>query len=152
MQNGRPRYYPTVRLLTSILLTSFVLACGGAPDDIREANEASETGATAESGNRTGFGADFGAIPIFDLQVGDCFNSSPNIAELYEVLLVPCDGFWEFRVLNRLPLDDLEEWPGEAYFIEQISTRCDPETVSAFYPSEDSWFLGDRSFVCLAEQ
>ena len=126
------------------------LGCVNTPTDISESNEAAKTGATAEPGPRTKFGTEFGPITPSDLRVGDCFNPSVNPTEPFEVLLVPCDDFWEFQVTDHLPVGaELIEWPGDEYFVVQSDSRCSPKTVFVIYPSEDSWFLGDRSLYCM---
>jgi hypothetical protein len=126
------------------------VACASTPDDVRGANEAAQTGATAEPGNRTKFGTEFGPISTFDLREGDCFNPSVSVTDPFEVLLVPCKDFWEFQVLTHLPVDEaVQEWPGDDYFVQQSEAQCSLTTVLVFYPSEDSWFLGDRSLYCM---
>jgi hypothetical protein len=135
--------------LVIILLALASLSCANTPDDISDSNVAARTGATAEAGPRTKFGTDFGPISPADLRSGDCFNSSVNPTEPFEVLLVSCDDFWEFQVLDHIPVEDLEEWPGEDYFLRESERRCGAGTTSVIFPSEDSWFLGDRSIHCV---
>ena len=66
------------------------------------------------------------------------------------MLLVSCDDSWEFQVIDHLLIgEDIVEWPGDDYFIRESEERCSLTTFSIIYPSEDSWFLGDRSLYCL---
>lgn len=127
---------------------------------VEQSNEA----ARAESGDVSRGGE----LDVFDLQVGDCFNSAAagNTAEIAEVEAVPCGELHEYEVYR---IDRLEEgagvsFPGDDAIFERAALHCfdafqgfvgSPYAdsiidVTVLSPTRDSWERGDREYVCVA--
>ena len=94
-----------------------------------------------------------GWVDLFDLRINDCIETpEPNWNGLFErVRRVSCDGQWDLKVtrqlLNALPEDSL--YPGDVYYSGVAETECPWEDRLIFFPSRDSWRLGDRVWLCL---
>ena len=84
------------------------------------------------------------------LSVEDCLNEAPETEQLM-VELVSCSGEWQYRALNSFTVDDFERFPGEDLFSQRTYKECDRQYTSAFFPTADSWALGDRSVICIQE-
>ena len=84
------------------------------------------------------------------LSVEDCLNEAPETEQLM-VELVSCSGDWQYRALNSFTVDDFERFPGEDLFSQRTYKECDRQYTSAFFPTADSWALGDRSVICIQE-
>jgi hypothetical protein len=129
-----------------------VCACGPVPahGDIKDANDAAASGATPEATRETDFGGFSGPVYTYELRPGDCFEADESLRTLNQVIRVTCDRFHDYQVLNVLLLEG-DDWPGEDY-IEQKGVRdCDPAMTDLIYPSADTWFIGDRTIVCLRD-
>ena len=82
---------------------------------------------------------------------GECYNEAPE-TNFVHVELVDCSGQWEFQVLNSFVVEATGTFPGDDYFDQQASQKCN-RTYSHFnYPTEETWLLGDRTVICLQER
>ena len=104
------------------------------------------------------------ATSVFDLRVGTCFN---GVAEgvLMELPVVSCIEPHDFEVYHQFTVEDefprSAPFPGEDAVFAHIE-RCVPVfeefvgvqyadsalEVGLIYPTEDSWRLTDREFLC----
>ena len=98
----------------------------------------------------------------FALQVGDCLDDATQTGEVQTVPTVPCDGPHDSEVYAAFELDDAD-YPGADAVIEQADSLCLPafETFvgasylesrydfSYYYPTEQSWAIGDREVLCV---
>jgi len=94
-----------------------------------------------------------GRVDLFDLRINDCTETpEPNWNGLFErARRVSCDDQWDLKVtrqfLTALPEDSL--YPGYEYYSVVAETECPWEGRQIFFPSRDSWRLGDRVWLCL---
>ena len=89
-------------------------------------------------------------VGVNTVTAGECFNEAPETGWLL-VELVSCSGPWEYRVLEQLKVDELDEYPGEGYFGTLAYEDCDRRHSYLLYPIQESWLLGDRTVSCLQE-
>ena len=127
----------------AFVLTFLLPGCDASRDD---------TGAIDEAG----------AVSVFSLRVGDCFDDH-NPGDIQEVSALPCGEAHDNEVFAIFDLDG--EWMGDeevtrlgeegchARFDAAIGATYE-ESVLAFYPmtpTEGSWAdLDDREIVCVA--
>jgi len=138
-------------LLISTILLLTILGCSTDKERIRDLNEA--------TGKTQVFDPDTvgGTIDTFDLRDGDCFNSASlaGLGEEFgifeEVELVPCSGDWQFRILNSFLISDTK-LPSDLGFLELGEAKCHRLYTFAFFPTSESWELGDRTFSCIQER
>jgi len=101
----------------------------------------------------------------FDLTVGDCFDLG-EVTSVESVPVLPCAGPHDFEAYASL-LMDAASYPGEADTVAEADARCGQAfegyvgvplqdaidsgeyDYSSFYPSADSWALGDREILCM---
>ena len=115
--------------LLSIILAIVVLAiigCGSDAQKIREANESERVRQTKVAASAVGSAiptAEASAtalvtdINVLDIREGDCISSTLTESHDVETVeIVTCSGDWNFRVLNRLPLEAGDRFPGDDYF------------------------------------
>ena len=87
-----------------------------------------------------------------ELMDGDCVNSTlPEGISIDTVVIVPCSGDWQYRVLKSFQVADAEPYPGESFFLSQVSENCDRQTSAYLYPLAQGWELGDRTVTCLQQ-
>ena len=133
-------------LLVALLSITLVMAaCEDDAQSVRQANEsAAASTATAETPTPS---AD---IHVTELKDGDCVNSTlPEGISIDTVVIVPCSGDWQYRVLKLFQVADAEAYPGESFFDSQASENCDRQTSFLLLPSAQSWEQGDRTITCL---
>ena len=58
---------------------------------------------------------------------------------------------WEYRVLKSFQLADAEPYPGESFFLSQVSENCDRQTGTYLFPSAQGWEQGYRTITCLQQ-
>ena len=135
-----------VSLSLGLLALALTLAgCGSDAQRVREANETSATPVPTD----TPLSAEIRAIEI---QEGDCINSTlPEGISIEVVVIVPCSGTWQYRVLNSFQVAESGDYPGEEFFDQQFSERCDRRATFYLFPPADGWELGDRTVNCLQE-
>ena len=135
-------------LLVALLsITLSMAACEDDAQSVRQANEsAAASTATAETPSPSA------EIQVTELRDGDCINSTlPEGIDIDTVVIVPCSGDWQYRVLKLFQVADAEPYPGESFFLSQVSENCDRQTDSYLLPSAQSWEQGDRTIKCLQE-
>lgn len=119
------------------------------PEKLRLENRNESVAAGKSSSGR------LGTVDIFELRTGDCFNTSlPDEPEvIFTVKRISCEGPWQVKV-NAALIADLSSdvnYPGGQYFHALRSTECPQNSTTVFWPSRDSWDLGDRVWLCLQE-
>jgi len=103
---------------------------------------------------------------VFSLAVGDCFDSNTETdtgEDIESVPTIECSKPHDYEVFSSVKMDD-GDYPGEDDTIAQADALClsgfetfvgqtYDEAVSYdftyFYPSTDSWELGDREILCM---
>ena len=101
----------------------------------------------------------------FDLTIGDCFNLD-GATQVESVPVIPCDEPHDFEAYASLRMD-AANYPGEADTVAEADARCGQAfdgyvgmalqdaydqglyDYSSFYPSTESWALGDREILCM---
>ncbi len=107
-----------------------------------------------------------GGLLVEDLRVGDCFNDPSNLEELLAVEATPCTAPHDNEVfaILELPSDRGASYPGDDEMLADASGRCMSNIeayvgagfkdsgldVFSFFPSRETWSLGDRRVVCSA--
>ncbi len=131
-------------------------ACESDADRIREINEAGRTQATsgAPTATPTPLSAE---IDLVDIQDGDCIDSTIEEGVTIEsVVIVPCSGSWQYRVVNSFTVDNSNDYPGEDFFARLAIERCDRRYTDFLYPLRESWesfwgLLAHREVDCLQQ-
>ena len=137
--NGAPMIVATLVLVMSL---AFV-GCDSEAPRIREINEGLAT-PVAES---TPLSAKISTTEVRD---GDCINSTlPEAISVGTVVIVPCAGIWQYRVLNSFDVADADRYPGKNFFWQRAHESCDRRYSSLLFPSAETWEVGDRTVNCL---
>ena len=132
----------TVAALVLVMSLAFV-GCDSEAQRIREINAGLAT-PVAES---TLLSA---KITVTEIQDGDCINSTlPEGIRILTVVIVPCAGTWQYRVLNSFDVAEADRYPGEDFFEQRASESCDRQYSYFLHPLAESWGLGDRTVNCL---
>lgn len=121
---------------------------------------ASESGASGEGDEAPGEDAS-----VFDLTVGDCFNTGSTSDEVQQVGVVPCEEPHDAEVFHLVSYpDDGTGFPGLEVLNDFAAQECQGQPFadyvgiayaeSRFFtnqltPTEGSWEQGDREIVCL---
>ena len=134
-------------LVTLLAITLSMAACKDDAQSVRQANEsAAASTATAETPSPSA------EIQVTELMDGDCVNSTlPEGISIHTVVIVPCSGDWQYRVLKSFQLADAEPYPGESFFHSQVSEDCDRQTGTYLFPLAQGWEQGDRTITCLQQ-
>lgn len=152
-----------LRLIGVMALASLVLlaACESDADRIRSVNEAdrTQTASSAATPTLTPLSAATptptplsAKIDTVDIQDGDCIDSTLGQGVSIEsVVIVPCSGSWEYRVLSSFTVPDSQNYPGEDHLNLVATERCDRRSTFFLHPTSESWALGDRTNNCLQE-
>ncbi len=143
-----------LRLIAVIALASIIVlvACESDADRIRSINDAdrTQTASSVPTSTPTPLSAE---IDFVDIQDGDCVTSSlPEGVTIESVVIVPCSGAWEYRVLNSFDVTGLEDYPGKDYLSRAAFQQCDNRYTYILYPAQESWesrLSGDRTIRCL---
>ena len=108
-------------------------------------------------------GAGCGMQSAFDLEVGQCFDSSPDETEVSSVTSKPCDEAHDQEVFAVFDYPNPpEDFPGDDAVSDVAEDRCTNEfaafvgrdyassELEYYYlvPSDDTWSEGDREIVC----
>ena len=121
----------TVAALFLVISLVFV-GCDSDAKRIREINEILAT-PVAE---RTPLSAKITSAEIRD---GDCINSTlPEDISIETVVIVPCAGTWQYRVLSSFDVADADRYPGEAFFGQRAYESCDRRSSHLLIPDADS--------------
>lgn len=102
---------------------------------------------------------------VFELEVGDCFNSGANNEEVQSVGVVPCEAPHDSEVFHLVDYpDDGSGFPGQEALNTFADEQCQGQAftdyvgrvwaesrffTSQLTPTEGSWEQGDREVVCL---
>ena len=137
-----------------VLMQVFALAaCESDAQRVREMNAAERmqtqvaSGTLSPSPTLTPISAE---IETAEVQGGDCINSTiAEGTEIETVVIVPCSGSWQYRVLNLSILSSFRDYPGEDWFSELAYEICDRRSTTFLYPTRDSWALNDKKISCL---
>ena len=110
-----------------------------------------------------------GEDDVFTLAVGDCFNETDDTSSgetIESVPIVDCKEEHDYEVYSSVIMDD-EEYPGETDTTSQAESQCldafegffglsYDEAVTNdftyFYPTTESWGMGDREILCMIVQ
>lgn len=100
-----------------------------------------------------------GSESVFDLRVGDCANDLEETAMEVSVDVVPCSQPHDAEVISSFELPG-GDYPGDDSIFGVADRRCSRELAALagaqrlepfyFYPTEQSWRLGDRQVICIA--
>lgn len=106
-----------------------------------------------------------GEDDVFTLAVGDCWDNTEANADAAEVSSVPtvdCEKKHDFEAYSAMNMDD-KEYPGLAETEAEADQYCMDKfegflglsyeeavayDFTYFYPSDQSWGLGDREILC----
>ena len=122
-----------------------IIGCTSDAQNIRATNVAAAT----LPATSTPLSAEIGWTEIRD---GDCITSKiPEGINIESVVIVPCSADWKYRGLNSFAVDNLDQYPGEAYFSRRAHNECDRHYTFLLFPVSDSWALGHRTVTCLQE-
>ena len=120
-----------------------LIGCDSEAQRIREINEIVD----AAGEEKTTLSAE---VDPLDLEDGDCINSTLSKGVSIEtVVIVPCIGPWQYRVLNSFDVTGIDEYPGEDFFDQGALERCDPGSTEFLHPSVEQWEFSGREVVCL---
>lgn len=176
-----------MKALPAAVVLAGALVAGAACSDsdelgelVRSAAESSTTSeqatTTAEGGapstadpepstTTAGDGGTGDEVSVFDLDVGDCFDTSET-AEVETVEVVPCTSPHGNEVFALFDLEG-DEFPGDQVAAELAEEGCIERfedyvgveysaselEVSYLYPLEEGWEqIGDREVVCIASR
>ena len=131
-------------LMAAAFLLLFSAACQTDAERIRATNDAAEMPAAEPTPISAEIDAD-------EIQVGDCINSTlPEGVSIESVVIVPCDGPWQYRVIDSLVMAG-SDYPGEDAISQRASQKCDSRSTWFLHPTPESWQLGDRTIECLQD-
>ncbi|MCH7625706.1 MAG: hypothetical protein IIC83_07265 [Chloroflexi bacterium] len=83
------------------------------------------------------------------VEIGECFNSL-NEGTGYEIL--SCTEKWQYRIVGMIPLDSLNEFPGDEFVKGEAIRNCDRRGSLYFPPTLESWEdYNDRFIYCVQE-
>jgi hypothetical protein len=119
-------------------------------------SDAPEPGPTA-SASPTSSSAD-----PFDVDVGDCVDSTSGSGEVTQIPVVPCAEPHVGEAYAAVQMPDAEQFPGddavvgsargcEEPFEEFVGTALlgSQLRVTYFHPTAESWAKGDREILCI---
>ncbi len=134
--------------LVLFALLAITLSMAACEDDAQTVREANQTPAVSTTTAETPIPS--AEIHVTELKEGDCVNSTlPEGIIIDTVVIVPCSGDWQYRVLRSFQAADAKALPDERFFLSQVSENCDRETYSYLSPSAEGWEQGDRTITCL---
>ncbi len=135
-------------LFVALLVTALSMAACG--DDAQSVREANQTPALSTSTAETPTPS--AKIQVTELEDGDCVNSTLSDGiNIDTVVIVPCSGDWQYRVLESFQVASAEAYPDESFFLNQVSRNCDRGTSTFLYPLAGGWEQGDRTITCLQQ-
>jgi Septum formation len=100
---------------------------------------------------------------VLELEVGQCFNDPPDLAEVEDVPVVDCRGPHSNEVVATFDIDG-SSYPGEAAVDDLAVEGCEVRfaayvgtpyresgyVLGWFTPTAESWSVGDREVICFA--
>ena len=130
-------------IAASALLLITSIACNAEAQRIREMNR----GLANPAAEETPISAEIASMQVED---GDCINSSLSEGvAIATVIIVPCEGEWQYRVLNSFHVDEVDSYPSEEEFDRQALKHCDRRYSDILFPDSLSWRFGERTINCL---
>ncbi|MBH5334419.1 septum formation family protein [Streptomyces pactum] len=109
-------------------------------------------------------------VSLFDIEVGDCFDTSAGLPVSEEAVseqtvgLLPCDTPHDAEAFGKFPVTGHVDYPGEETITRLAEEGCGkrdeeypvdtdalPEEDVAIYfyfPEKSGWLLGDRDILC----
>ena len=136
--------------LVLFALLAITLSMAACEDDAQTVREANQTPAVPTTTAETPIPS--AEIHVTELKDGDCVNSTlPEGIIIDTVVIVPCSGDWQYRVLGSFQAADAEALPDESLLLSQVSENCDRGTFSYLSPSAEGWEQGDRTITCLQQ-
>ena len=134
------------RQIVAALFLVMSLVFGGCDSDAKRIREINEILATPVV-ERTPLSAKITSAEIRD---GDCINSTlPEDISIETVVIVPCAGTWQYRVLSSFDVADADRYPGEAFFGQRAYESCDRRSSYLLFPLTESWGFGYRTVNCI---
>jgi hypothetical protein len=102
-----------------------------------------------------------GESDVFTLKVGDCLNDEGVTGDIATVPIVDCTEPHDSEIFASIQMDD-GDYPGESEAVTFADEQCYDEfedfvglsfdesiyTYSTFYPTQQSWDVGDREILC----
>jgi len=98
----------------------------------------------------------------FDVDVGNCVDSTTGAGEVTEIPVVPCSGPHVGEAYAAVRMSDGATFPGEEAVVEAargceepfeefvgVPLRGSQLKVTYFHPTEQSWATGDREILCV---
>ena len=141
------------RCLLVLAAVYAVVACGGS--DAERVREASEDGPAPDGPVSAGLqvmGLEEGDCVVFDLEIVLAMTRNVDTGPSVEsVAIVPCSDEWQYRVVTVFDVADADHYPGTQGFASEAALRCGDDAAVTLYPTPESWDLGDRTIVCLAQ-
>jgi len=104
-----------------------------------------------------------GAVDVFQIRIGDCFNDRTDASEISSVGGIPCDSPHDNEIYDRT-LAPQGEFPGEESITDIASQYCLANfeafvgasyqdsllNMTYLYPTQESWnSVGDREIFCI---
>jgi hypothetical protein len=101
-------------------------------------------------------------VDAFDLKVGDCLPTFQD-GVIETQVVVPCDVAHDGEVYLAFDVADAPEFPGNEAIFAQGDAQCSEAFVdfvgvayldsaleySYYFPTEESWRVGDREVLCI---
>ena len=140
--------------LMTLMLVFLLTGCESDADRIRQTNEAERVRTQVPPSTFTPIPTPTtlsAEIATVEIQDGDCIISTIEEGVTIEtVVIVPCSGSWQYRVLGSFTVSGFDRYPGEDSFIQLAYEQCDRRYTEFLYPLFESWTLGgDRTVNCL---
>ena len=88
-------------------------------------------------------------VSLESLEAGQCFNDAPETDAL-QVEIVSCTGAWDYQVVDIVPLPEDDSFPGDGYIESRADRDCATNTDYYFYPTYETWAIGDRQILCVS--
>ncbi len=88
-------------------------------------------------------------VSLESLEAGQCFNDAPETDAL-QVEIVSCTGAWDYQVVDIVPLPEDDSFPGDGYIEGRAEQDCGANTDYYFYPTYETWTIGDRQILCVS--
>ena len=89
-------------------------------------------------------------VTYVSLRFGECFNDAPETRN-EQVELVSCSSEWTYKVTSRIDIPVVGPYPGAMFFEEQANEECPEPFAFYYYPSSETWALGDGALLCIEE-
>lgn len=147
------KFWTRALAVTAIAAAGFALAGCSLLNQVTNTTERDDSGAPVA----TNEGAD-----VFDLKVGDCFNTDAT-GSVSEVDIVPCGDAHDYEAYESIIMDG-DTYPGDDATTSQADEGCSAAfetfvglayadstlSLTSLYPTQETWDeLNDREILCL---